>query len=251
MDSQNTLDRPPLLIPRSGRRRFLISFVGLTIVGFIVGGVFAVIVNLVTDRFIFNGAAQPVSPGNIVKEVCVGLLQGATLGTVQWLELRRHLKSGYLWILANSLSHVVTSNALVLILLSQTSSPWLEELMAYIFGLSLLSGNQNLAVLVPLIALAFLLIACWSGVVIGIPQWLVLRQSLQSVWWWILAMIVPGAIASSFWVMTIVSAQFVPSADLSGVLTYLAIASFAVQSLAYGVVQGVSLCACRRKVEQV
>jgi small-conductance mechanosensitive channel len=124
-------------------------------------------------------------------------------------------------------------------------------LMAYIFGLSLLSGNQDLAALVPLIALAFLLIACWSGVVIGLPKWLVLRQSLQSVWWWILAMIVPGAIASSFWVMTIVSAQFVPSADLSGVLTYLAIASFAVQSLAYGVVQGVSLCACRRKVEQV
>jgi hypothetical protein len=251
MDSQNTPSRPPLLIPRSGRRRFLIRFIGLTILGFAIGGVSTVIVNLAADRLLFNGMSQPGSPGSIAKEVFVGLLLGATLGTAQWFELRRHLKSSYLWILANSLGYVATSNALFLILLSQTSSPFLEQLSSYVFGLLPISMGQNPADFIPLIGLAFLLMASWSGVVIGMPQWLVLRKSLQPVWWWVLAMIVPGAIASSFWVMTLVTAQFVPSANLFEVLTYLAIASFAVQSTAYGVVQGVSLCACRQKIEQI
>jgi hypothetical protein len=250
MDSQNIPSRPPLLIPRSGRRRFLISFVGLTIMGFVIGGVLTIVVNVAADRFLFNGATQPVSPGSIVKEVFVGLLLGATLGTAQWSELRRHLKSSYLWILANSLGYVATSNALFLILLSQTSSPFLGQLSSYVFGLLPISMGQSPAAFIPLIGLAFLLIASWSGVVIGMPQWLVLRKSLQSVWWWILAMIVPGAIASSFWVMTIVAARFMPSANFEA-LKYLAIASFAVHSTVYGVVQGVSLCACRQKIEQI
>jgi hypothetical protein len=251
MDSQNTPSRPPLLIPRSGRRRFLISFIGLTILGFAIGGVLTVIVNLAADRFIFNGAIEPVSPGGVAKEVLVGLLLGATIGTAQWFELRRHLKSSYLWILANSLGYVATSNALFLILLLSLSSSALTQLPSDFLGLFAISMNQNPANFLPVIGLGFLLAASWSGVVIGMPQWLVLRKSSQPIWWWILAMIVPGAIASSFWVMMIAAAQFVPSANVSGVLTYLAIASFAVHSTVYGVVQGVSLCACRQKVERI
>jgi hypothetical protein len=251
MDSQNTPARPPLLIPRSGRRRFLIRFVGLTILGFAIGGVLTVVVNLAADRLLFNGMSQPGSPGSIAKEVFVGLLMGATLGTAQWLELRRHLKSSYLWILANSLGYVATSNALFLILLSQSSSSVLAQMSTYILGLLPIAMNQNPVDFIPLLGLAFLLMSSWSGVVIGMPQWLVLRKSLQPVWWWVLAMIVPGAIASSFWVMTLVAARFISSTNLFEVLTYLAIASFAVQSTAYGVVQGVSLCACRQKVERI
>jgi hypothetical protein len=200
---------------------------------------------------ISNGTTQPVSPVSIYKEVCVGLLFGAILGTAQWIELRRHLKSSYLWILVNSLSYVATSNALFLILLAAMPSPVLAQLPTYLFGLLPISANQNPADFIPLLGLAFLLISFWSGLVIGIPQWWVLRQSLQSVWWWTVAMIVPGAIASIFWVMTILVARFVSSSSMFEVLKNLAIASFAVHSTAYGVIQGVGLCACRRKIERM
>jgi hypothetical protein len=251
MDSQNTPSRPPLLIPRSERRRFLISFTGLTIAGFAVGWILTIVVGQVIDRFVLSGATRQALPGSVFKEVSIGLLFGATLGTAQWFELRRHVESSHLWIVANSVGYVTTSRTLLLILLSQIPSSALEQIPAYIFSLLPASINHSPAGFIPLIVLAFLVMSSWAGIVIGTLQWLVLRRSLQSVWWWVFTMIASSTIASILGLISMIAARFVPSASVFEVLRNLAIVTFAIQGTAHGVIQSVSLCACRRKIARI
>jgi hypothetical protein len=250
MDSQNTLSRPPLLISRSGRRRFLISFICLTVIGLAASGVLSTIGGLVIDRLVLKGATGAALHGSVLKEVCVGLLFGATLGTAQWFELRRHLESSYLWILANSLGYIATSNILLVVLVTQIPSFSLEEIPLYIFSLLPDSVNQSPTGIFPLIGLGFLVVSAWKGFVIGTLQWMVLRRSLQSVWWWVLIVIASSTIASILAFLSIVAARFMPSISAE-MLGSLAIVNFAISSVAYGIIQGVSLCACRRKIERI
>jgi predicted Ser/Thr protein kinase len=115
---------------------------------------------------------------------------GLTTGVAQWLVLRRHMSSAGWWVLAS-----VIGWALVGAVKWNTGRLTEEVLMGFIGRLEVM----GLAPLVPLSGMAFgFLLDGAMGFVVGLAQWLVLRQKAERAGRWVLISAVAwgtGAIA--------------------------------------------------------
>lgn len=111
-----------------------------------------------------GGSLLPLAAGALA-----GMVNGAMVGGLQWLALRRTVQqfSGWRWTLATALG---------------TALPWALG-MSMRSSLSLSQGNDE-AVLG-----AMLLLGVLTGVALGGAQWLVLRRILRQAGWWIPASI--------------------------------------------------------------
>jgi len=98
--------------------------------------------------------------GSVVGTTNYGLMLGAAIGLGQWIVLRRRFDIEWLW--------------------------WLAATMAG-FALHGLSLGLGASVMGDQVTAAGLGLLCGGVVVVGIPQWLVLRQHLPHSGWWILA----------------------------------------------------------------
>jgi hypothetical protein len=109
----------------------------------------------------FALAGSATSP---LKGALAGAIAGAVIGIAQWLVLRQFLSSGVFWILASGIGLAAGLG----------------------LGLAVLGARTDTVTL--------LLRAALTGAVIGLLQWLLLRQEFAMAGWWILAMTI-------FWVL--------------------------------------------------
>jgi hypothetical protein len=98
--------------------------------------------------------------GSVIGATNYGLMLGTAIGLGQWIVLRRRFDIEWLW--------------------------WLAATMLG-FALHGLSLGLSAGVMGDQVTAAGLGLLCGGAVVVGIPQWLVLRQHLPHAGWWIVA----------------------------------------------------------------
>jgi uncharacterized membrane-anchored protein len=107
----------------------------------------------------------------VVYGVVIGGVFGTTVGMSQWVVLRRYFDRVGWWILLTIVGWVVF---------------WVLNIM------NLLVPAKRIAFIPDLLNLAIL------GIILGVLQWLLLRQKIQSAGWWVLANIVGTILGSLF-----------------------------------------------------
>ncbi|WP_341529227.1 hypothetical protein WKK05_07945 [Nostoc sp. UHCC 0302] len=168
--TNNDSNSGKFLIPRSQRRRFFIQFTLMTVLGWIVGG----IASIAIEKIILESLAVTAAQQSAIFVTLVRFLSNIIFAVVfaadQALVLYRYLP-GWLWILATSLGWLIANTV---------STAWI----GYISSVAL-SLNQTLS---PEAAIIFGFLSTiayiFSGIWLGICQWLVLRRYTADVWWW-------------------------------------------------------------------
>jgi hypothetical protein len=104
------------------------------------------------------GVVVDYAEGSVMGIILGGAVFGASLGTVQWLVLRRQVSRSGWWVLASTVGGAV-GGAMALVV---------DE------------------------AQIFAIVLAMFGASVGIAQWLVLRRQVARAGWWVLASIVVG-----------------------------------------------------------
>jgi hypothetical protein len=275
MDSSIDREHRPLLIPRFERRRFVIRFTCLTAVGFAAGWAASEVIGRVIDSVVFNDSVErflrsflPIKPlfqlllegvydykntynglvktDYLLKEIPSRTAFGAVLGTAQWFEFRRYLRSSSHWIVLTSIGYAISSYMLLLALFEEIASlSFIEQLLTFARSLLAASLGYHDNGFVHIFGLAFLALFLLSNTLVGLCQWLVLRRSLHSVWWWTLIPVMIGVASVPMYLGTIVIHRISASLGLIAVAIYFSI-FIAINSIFYGAIQSVGLCFCRR-----
>ncbi|PSB28449.1 hypothetical protein [Stenomitos frigidus] len=138
----------------------------------------------------------------------VGLLQGIILGFAQWLVLRRYIKHIGKWIAMTAIA---------------ASIAWLIGIKAsaIISFFLILDHTGTVEVKTLALARAVLLLGAWVGSVLGLAQWLVLREHIRRAGWWIFA----NAIAWAFGLLVAYAGTTFMTIDRFNLATALAAAA--------------------------
>ena len=131
------------------RLLLLIEWIGLSIV--------AILLGFLILRFLFD---PPGGKGNIITDLLGGLVLFGFLPLAQWIVIRQLIPRAYRWIIASLLAFIVA---------------FLLDLLLTILGIPTFTQGNS-------ILLSFIL-----GCIIGISQWIILRQYFQNACWWIAA----------------------------------------------------------------
>ncbi len=135
---------------------FWLWWVLASIVGLAVGNAVSVAVSGAVEETVGLAVSLAVS----------GAVAGASIGTAQWLVLRRQVSQTVWWVLASTVGLAV-GNAVALAVFEAVG----------LTGGSHFSGG----------AVAFVLFGAVAGASVGIAQWLVLRRHIPGAGWWVLA----------------------------------------------------------------
>jgi len=139
-----------------------------SMIGWILGLIFADIAGTVMPFKLF------LFPGDILAYLIVGL----SLGTTQWLVIRKQLPNMSSWILATGLGVAIGWNS------------GLEDVVIKI------ASNSGLYIWDGVNLPFHFLFPAFSGSILGIMQWLVLRSRIQSAGWWLFGSAIGEATAS-------------------------------------------------------
>jgi len=104
----------------------------------------------------------------------VGLLQGIVLGFAQWLVLRHYIKHVGKWIAVTAIAATIA---------------WLLGIKAIaLLSFFLVLDHAGTAEMRTLaLARGVFLVGAWTGGVLGLAQWLVLREHIRRGSWWVFA----------------------------------------------------------------
>ncbi|MBD2384735.1 hypothetical protein [Cylindrospermum sp. FACHB-282] len=166
-DDQNQPNTGRLFIPRSQRRRFLIQFTLITVLGWVIGG----IASLALENIILANFPPPSSAQSAI---LIGYLSNIVFAVIfaanQALILRRYL-SGWLWLLATSVGWLIANTI---------STAWINYILSIAASL-----NENLSPQANIIFGFFSTISyILAGIWLGLCQWLVLRRYTIRAWRW-------------------------------------------------------------------
>lgn len=166
-DDQNIPNTGRFFIPRSQRRRFLIQFTFITILGWVTGG----IASIVLEKVILTSLSPPSSPQSIM---LIGYLSNIVFAVIfatnQALILRRYL-SAWLWMLATSIGWLIANSI---------STAWINYILSIAASLNESLSPVANAIFGFLSTTSYILAGIW----LGLCQWLVLRRYAANTWRW-------------------------------------------------------------------
>jgi hypothetical protein len=148
--------------------RVWLQWIIASMIGWTLGLVFAEIAGTVMPFKLF------LFPGDILAYLIVGL----SLGTTQWLVIRQQLPNISSWIFATGLGVAIGWNSG----LSDIAIKIGSDLGLYIWD----GSNLTFHFILP----------AFSGSILGILQWLILRSRIQGAGWWLLGSAIGEATAS-------------------------------------------------------
>ncbi|AFZ28146.1 hypothetical protein Cylst_6180 [Cylindrospermum stagnale PCC 7417] len=166
-DDQNIPHTGKFFIPRSQRRRFLIQFTFITVLGWVTGG----IASIALETIILASLSPPDSAQSAM---LIGYLSNILFAVIfaanQALILRRYL-SGWLWLLATSIGWLIANSI---------STAWINYISSIAASLNESLSPQANVIFGFLSTTSYILAGIW----LGICQWLVLRRYTASAWRW-------------------------------------------------------------------
>ena len=158
-----------LLIPRSERREFFLLFTFMTMLGWIGGGIASLALEkILRDNIPADFAQTEVLWYRIAKLIASGLF-GLIFAADQSIPLSNYI-SGWWWMFATAIGWLVANTV---------STAWI----AYISSIAV-STNQISPQTVIFFGILSTAAYIFSGLWLGLLQWLVLRRYVKSAWWW-------------------------------------------------------------------
>ncbi|MBE9004508.1 hypothetical protein IQ259_05545 [Fortiea sp. LEGE XX443] len=216
---------PPgrLLIPHSQRRKFVLLFTCMTILGWIVGGIASISVERILAQNLSDaGSFYWV---NLLSNIVFAVVFAAD----QALVMRRYL-SGRLWMIATSAGWL-TANGV--------ATAWIDYISSIANSLNQ-SLSPELGVIFGLLSTIAYIV---SGIWLGLFQWLVVRRYTTKAWWW---SFVPSIsflfISLLVWSISLLQ-NLIPEAVRAAIL-YGSQQSFT--AIVLGVIPAISLCTLKR-----
>lgn len=261
-----------LLIPRSRRRDFVLRFTGLTILGFALGSIAKAAIDYLVKQLLLNPMTKQFlsnklpfeflyrlllrevyssnlsyeAPIYLISEILKGAAFGAILGATQWIIIRRYLRFSKFWIVANSVGYALSSWLLLLAFITAFFPKEAEQIIDS--GIRLIPAQLNYTpagLLVFFMIAALIALICTNSLT-GFAQWLVLRKTLRSIWWWLF---VSGAIALVTAVLSLpflILSRMIMLSSIQAVEPLIGIVFVIVSGVIYGMIQSLSLCLCHR-----
>ncbi|MBD2497870.1 hypothetical protein [Nostoc sp. FACHB-280] len=191
-----------LFIPPSQRRKFCVLFTFMTILGWVVGGVFSLAVErLLTQILSAFGSIEMQSWGYGIK-LLSNIVFAVVFATDQALVMRRYL-SGWRWIIATTIGWLTADCV---------ATAWINYIASIANSL-----NETLS---PELAIIFGFLSTiayiFSGLWMGLLQWLVVRRYTIKPWWWNFVPSVAFLLISLLvWLLSLMQ-NFIPEAILYG-----------------------------------
>ncbi|MEM7714117.1 MAG: hypothetical protein AAF349_11180 [Cyanobacteria bacterium P01_A01_bin.68] len=160
----------PLLIPRPKRREFFLLFTFMTMLGWIGGGIASLALEKILRENIPAYFVQnELLWYRITKLIATGLF-ALIFAADQSIPLNKYI-SGWSWMVATTIGWLVANTV------SQSWITYISDLAA--------STNQ----ISPQTSIFFAVLSTaayiFSGLWLGLLQWLVLRRQVKKSWWWI------------------------------------------------------------------
>ncbi len=166
----NVKQKNLLLIPRSQRREFFLLFTFMTMLGWIGGGIASLALEKILRENIPVDFAQNELLWFRIAKLIASSLFALIFAADQSIPLSKYI-SGWSWMFATAIGWLVGNTV---------STAWI----AYISSMAA-STNQ----ISPQAAIFFQILPTaayiFSGLWLGLLQWLVLRKQVKGGWWWI------------------------------------------------------------------
>ncbi|MGH2416045.1 MAG: hypothetical protein ACRDEA_20615 [Microcystaceae cyanobacterium] len=221
------------LISPIERRSFFIQFTLLTVLGWVVGGIASMGIEITIVKIVPPAVLQQKIWYDLTKYFsnCVFAL---IFSADQALVLYKYI-SGWWWMFATSLGWLIANNV---------SAEWID----YIASIAS-SSNQNLSPQ-QIVILGFLstIVYILSGIWLGFFQWLILRRHTTSVCWWIFLPSISFLFISILvWVLSLVQ-EFIPAVNRDQVV-YLC--KQGLTAVVLGAVPAIGLCTLKRNSRSI
>lgn len=167
----DTLSQNPLLIPRDRRRNFFRTYVLMTIVGWVVGGIASMAIEkVINEQFIAKTTPQIQTLWHTWGTFLSLTIFALIFGTDQALVVRRYI-SGRWWLLATSFGWLA---------FFKVSNVWQDYIKTFAVSLNRDLIPEEIFILSIASTTTSILSAIW----ISFSQWIVLRRYTKNSWWW-------------------------------------------------------------------
>jgi hypothetical protein len=218
------------LIARSHRRKFVIQFTLMTVVGWVVGGVVSILFDkLVTDKLVSVSTPQMLDLwSNWGSYASLGLF-AIIFAVDQAIVVRRYI-SGWLWILATSCGWLIAT---------KVSTAWINYISSLAESLQRNLLPKEILIIGIVSTGAYII----SGIWMGFSQWVVIRRYTTDAWWWnFLPSIAFFVISLLVWLLSL-AYDLLPLAYRDQILSY---GEQGFTALTLGIVPAIGLCRLKK-----
>ncbi len=158
-----------LLIPRSERREFFLLFTFMTMLGWIGGGIASLALEKILRENIPVDFAQNELLWFRIAKLIASSLFALIFAADQSIPLNKYI-SGWLWMFATAIGWLVGNTV---------STAWITYISSMAASTNQISLQSAIFFrILPTFAYIF------SGLWLGLLQWLVLRKHVKGAWWW-------------------------------------------------------------------
>lgn len=222
---------PPVkfFIPRAQRRKFFLLFTCMTVLGWVVGGVFSLAIERILTSYLSGaGSVEMQTWGYWIRSLS-NIVFAVIFAADQALVMRRYL-SGWRWMIATTLGWLTADCV---------ATAWINYISSIASSL-----NETLS---PELAIIFGFLSTiayiFSGIWLGLLQWLVVRRYTNKAWWWsFVPSIAFFLISLLVWLLSLMQ-NFIPEAILYG-------SQQGFTAIILGVVPAISLCSLKRRLQR-
>ncbi|MBU7586737.1 MAG: hypothetical protein KAF91_28400 [Nostoc sp. TH1S01] len=215
-----------LFIPHSQRRKFFLLFTFMTILGWVVGGVFSLAVERLLTQIFATDSGQLQTWGYGIR-LLSNIVFAVIFAADQALVMRRYL-SGWRWMVATSIGWLTAECV---------ATAWINYISSIASSLNGTLSPELAIIFGFLSTIAYI----FSGIWMGLLQWLVVRRYTIKSWWWNFVPSVAFLLISLLvWLLSLMQ-NFMPEAILYG-------SQQGFTAIILGIAPAIGFCSLKRRL---
>jgi len=222
---------PPgkLLIPRFQRHKFFLLFTFMTVLGWVVGGVFSLAIERILMQSLAAAGSEQVQTWSYWIRLLSNVVFAVIFAADQALVMRRYL-SGWRWMIGTSIGWLSADCV---------ATAWINYISSIANSLHETLSPELVIIFGFLSTIAYI----FSGIWMGLLQWLVVRRYTIKAWWWIFIPSIAFLLVSLLvWLLSFLQ-NFIPEAILYG-------SQQGLTAIILGVIPAVGLCSLKRRLQR-
>ncbi len=233
ISAYNTGKQKLLLIPRNQRREFFVLFTLMTMLGWVGGGIASIALEKILRENIPQDFAQNEMLWFKIAKLIATSLFALIFAADQSIPLSKYI-SGWSWMFATAIGWLFANTV---------STAWI----AYISSLAASTSQISLQAIF-FFGILSTAAYIFSGIWLGLLQWLVLRKYVQGGWWWIFLPSISYFLISISVLLVSLVQNFIPLIHRD-ITLYLV--SQGLTALILAVVPAISFCRLQKKYYQL